>query len=90
LFIKKILHANIYHLGGCVEFRSALLARKGFASFALAYFNHEGLPSSYLEYELSYFDAAVDWLLSQEKVKSIRMNTIRIIFNRFAPKDVEL
>ena len=41
--------------GGLIEFRSALLASRGFAAFALPYFAHDDLPRS-LEFNLEYFE----------------------------------
>ncbi len=56
-------------LGGCVEFRAALLAKNGFAALALAYFNYKDLPfSSYLDFPMTYFDRAIDWLLALREV----------------------
>ena len=41
--------------GGLNECRAALLASKGFVTFALAFFNHEDLPKG-IELEMEYFE----------------------------------
>ena len=41
--------------GGIIEFRSALLASRGFASLSLPYFNYEDLPDSLLDLDFEYF-----------------------------------
>ncbi|XP_071093405.1 acyl-coenzyme A thioesterase 2, mitochondrial-like [Haliotis cracherodii] len=55
--------------GGLVEFRAALLASRGFASFALAYFNYDDLPSSLADFDFDYLLDAVHWLASHPHVK---------------------
>ncbi|XP_074660934.1 acyl-coenzyme A amino acid N-acyltransferase 1-like [Tubulanus polymorphus] len=57
--------------GGCVEYRSALLASRGIASLALAYFNYEDLPSKVDQLDMNYFIEAVDWLREQQDVDSL-------------------
>jgi dienelactone hydrolase len=47
--------------GGLNEQRAALLASRGFAALALAYFAMPGLPSALCEIPLEYFDRALDW-----------------------------
>ncbi|XP_071530952.1 acyl-coenzyme A thioesterase 1-like [Panulirus ornatus] len=54
--------------GGLLEYRSAQLASQGFASLALAFFNYEDLPKSVREYNIAYFEEAVEFLLKHEKV----------------------
>lgn len=58
-------------VGGLTEFRSALLASRGFASLALPYFAYEDLPQNLFDLDLEYFFEAVDWLLSHKKVWSL-------------------
>ena len=41
--------------GGLITFRSALLASRGFAALALAYFDYDDLPSS-MDLQLEYFE----------------------------------
>ncbi|XP_048251942.1 acyl-coenzyme A thioesterase 2, mitochondrial-like [Haliotis rufescens] len=55
--------------GGLVEFRAALLASRGFVSFALAYFNYDDLPSSLADVDFDYLLDAVHWLASHPHVK---------------------
>ncbi|XP_074660474.1 bile acid-CoA:amino acid N-acyltransferase-like [Tubulanus polymorphus] len=56
--------------GGCVEYRSALLASRGIASLALAYFDYEDLPTKVDQLDMNYFIEAVDWLREQQDVDS--------------------
>ena len=44
-------------VGGLIEFRAALLASRGYATFALAYFAYEDLPSE-MNLDLDYFDVS--------------------------------
>ncbi|XP_071526458.1 acyl-coenzyme A thioesterase 3-like isoform X2 [Panulirus ornatus] len=50
------------------EYRAAMLASRGFASFALCLYNCEDLPKEPEVYELEYFEEAVEFLLSQPEV----------------------
>ncbi|XP_068203081.1 acyl-coenzyme A thioesterase 1-like [Palaemon carinicauda] len=54
--------------GGLLEFRSAQLACRGFASLALAFFNYEDLPKVVEEFDIAYFEEAVEYLLKHKKV----------------------
>jgi len=55
--------------GGVPSRRAAsLLAARGFAVLALAYFGREGLPSRLVEVPLEYVDCAVEWLADAEGV----------------------
>ena len=56
--------------GGVPEDRAALLASRGFVTFALAFFGVEDLPPTYSEFDIEYFEEAVDWLLSRPEVSS--------------------
>uniref|UniRef100_A0A8D2CNR3 Uncharacterized protein n=1 Tax=Sciurus vulgaris TaxID=55149 RepID=A0A8D2CNR3_SCIVU len=49
--------------GGLLEYRASLLAGKGFAVMALAYYNHDDLPQSVDTLHLEYFEEAVNYLL---------------------------
>ncbi|XP_058423276.1 acyl-coenzyme A thioesterase 1-like isoform X2 [Diceros bicornis minor] len=55
--------------GGLLEYRASLLAGKGFAVMALAYYNCEDLPKSVETLHLEYFEEAVNYLLSHPQVK---------------------
>ncbi|XP_068127980.1 acyl-coenzyme A amino acid N-acyltransferase 2-like [Hyperolius riggenbachi] len=54
--------------GGLVEFRSSLLASRGFAALALAYFAYEDLPETYNSLDLTYFEEAIHFLSNHPKV----------------------
>ncbi|XP_023058415.2 bile acid-CoA:amino acid N-acyltransferase [Piliocolobus tephrosceles] len=55
-------------LGGLLEFRASLLASRGFASLALAYFNYEDLPAKPEITDLEYFEEAANFLLRHPKI----------------------
>ncbi|XP_058423277.1 acyl-coenzyme A thioesterase 2, mitochondrial-like isoform X3 [Diceros bicornis minor] len=55
--------------GGLLEYRASLLAGKGFAVMALAYYNCEDLPKSVETLHLEYFEEAVNYLLSHPQVR---------------------
>ncbi|XP_078528037.1 bile acid-CoA:amino acid N-acyltransferase-like [Lissotriton helveticus] len=55
-------------VGGLTEFRSGLLASRGFATLALAYFAYDDLPNFLSEVDLEYFEEAADLLLKHPKV----------------------
>ncbi|XP_036135892.1 acyl-coenzyme A thioesterase 1-like [Molossus molossus] len=54
---------------GLMEYRACLLAGKGFAVMALAYYNYEDLPKSIENLHLDYFEEAVNYLLNHPQVK---------------------
>lgn len=54
--------------GGLLEYRSAQLASRGFASLALAFYAYDDLPKNLEEFNISYFEEAVEFLLKHEKV----------------------
>ncbi|XP_068211080.1 acyl-coenzyme A thioesterase 1-like isoform X2 [Palaemon carinicauda] len=54
--------------GGLLEFRSAQFASRGFASLALAFFNYDDLPKFLEEFDIAYFEEAVEYLQKHEKV----------------------
>ncbi|XP_045434796.1 acyl-coenzyme A thioesterase 1-like isoform X2 [Pipistrellus kuhlii] len=55
--------------GGLPEYRASLLAGKGFAVMALAYYGYEDLPKSVETLHLEYFEEAVNYLLNHPQVK---------------------
>ncbi|XP_078603919.1 acyl-coenzyme A amino acid N-acyltransferase 1-like [Branchiostoma floridae x Branchiostoma japonicum] len=55
--------------GGLANYRSALLASRGFATLGLAYFGYDDLPKDMSDVDLDYFEEAADWLLSHSKVQ---------------------
>ncbi|KAM4690623.1 acyl-coenzyme A thioesterase 1-like isoform 1-T1 [Rhinophrynus dorsalis] len=55
--------------GGLVEYRSSLLASRGFASLALPYFAFEDLPPAMTEFHLEYFEEAAKFLALHPKVR---------------------
>ncbi|KAM4707500.1 acyl-coenzyme A amino acid N-acyltransferase 2-like [Discoglossus pictus] len=55
-------------LGGLMEFRSSLLASRGFASLALAYFAYDDLPRTLEHVDLTYFEEAAQYLLRNPKI----------------------
>ncbi|KAM9646250.1 acyl-coenzyme A thioesterase 1-like isoform 3-T3 [Trichechus inunguis] len=55
--------------GGLWEYRASLLAGKGFAVMALAYYNYEDLPKGIETLHLEYFEEAVNYLLNRPEVK---------------------
>ncbi|XP_059547133.1 acyl-coenzyme A thioesterase 1 isoform X1 [Myotis daubentonii] len=55
--------------GGLPEYRASLLAGKGFAVMALAYYGYEDLPKSIETLHLEYFEEAVNYLLNHPQVK---------------------
>lgn len=55
--------------GGLLEYRASLLAGKGFAVMALAYYNYDDLPQSMEAMHLEYFEEAVNYLLRHPEVR---------------------
>ncbi|XP_046296886.1 acyl-coenzyme A thioesterase 1 [Marmota monax] len=55
--------------GGLLEYRASLLAGKGFAVMALAYYGYDDLPRSLETVHLEYFEEAVNYLLHHPEVK---------------------
>lgn len=54
--------------GGLDENMAALLASRGWATLALAYFGYEGLPPEMNRIPLEYFETAMDWMRTQDAV----------------------
>ncbi|XP_072272544.1 acyl-coenzyme A amino acid N-acyltransferase 1-like [Pyxicephalus adspersus] len=65
-------------VGGLLEFRSALLASRGFASLALAYFAYEDLPGFLGAVDLKYFEEAAQFLCNHPKVSGEGVGVIAI------------
>jgi dienelactone hydrolase len=59
--------------GGLNETRARLLASRGYAAFALAYFGVETLPQTLEEIPLEYFAQALAWLKAQPAVNPDRI-----------------
>ncbi len=59
--------------GGLSEQRAALLASRGFAALALAYFSMPGLPAQLLEIPLEYFERAIAFLATRETLDAARL-----------------
>ncbi|KAK3876949.1 hypothetical protein Pcinc_018300 [Petrolisthes cinctipes] len=64
--------------GGLLEYRSAQMASRGFASLALAFFGYDDLPKSLEEFNITYFEEAVEFLLKHEKILKPNVGTIGI------------
>lgn len=58
--------------GGLIEFRSSLLATRGFAALSLPYFDFEDLPKVMKEFNLEYFEEAARFLQRHPKVSVMR------------------
>ena len=56
--------------GGLQEGRAALLASRGYAALALAYFAYEDLPKYLVDIPLEYFETALDWMLNRTDIRS--------------------
>ncbi len=62
--------------GGLDEVRAALLASRGYAVLALAYFSYEHLPKSLVHIPLEYFETALMWLKDQESVQGNNLGVV--------------
>ncbi|XP_061465746.1 acyl-coenzyme A amino acid N-acyltransferase 2-like [Rhineura floridana] len=62
--------------GGLIEFRASLLASKGFAVLALAFFAYDDLPQTLIEVDLEYFEEASILLLKHPKVRGPGLGVI--------------
>jgi dienelactone hydrolase len=58
--------------------RASLLASRGYAVLALAYFDEPGLPDELREVPLAYFDEAVAWLSDHEAVRAEPLGTLGV------------
>ncbi|KAG0721398.1 Acyl-coenzyme A thioesterase 5 [Chionoecetes opilio] len=63
-------------VGGLMEFRSAMMASRGIASLALAYFAYDDLPKTTDVLELDYFEEAVEALLGRPEVVPDRCGVV--------------
>ena len=59
--------------GGIARVEAAMLASRGFACLALAYFNYPGRPPELIDQPLEYFGQALDWLAAQPQVRAEAM-----------------
>ncbi|CAI9580563.1 unnamed protein product [Staurois parvus] len=57
--------------GGLLEYKASLLASRGFATMALAYYNYEDLPKEMKDFHLEYFEEAVNYMLQHPEVSAI-------------------
>ena len=64
--------------GGFDLDKAALLARHGFAAFALAYFGTPPLPTWLHHIPLEYFEAAFEWLGAQSEVDAQRLGMFAV------------
>ncbi|CAO2586859.1 Acyl-coenzyme A thioesterase 2, mitochondrial [Lemmus lemmus] len=55
--------------GGLLEYRASLLAGKGFAVLALAYYNYDDLPKDMATMRIEYFEEAANYLRNHPEVK---------------------
>jgi dienelactone hydrolase len=62
--------------GGLNEVVAALLASRGCAALALAYFGFGSLPKSLVEIPLEYFDTALEWLSERPSVAADRIGVV--------------
>ena len=62
--------------GGLHELDAALLAARGFAVLALAYFGMRGVPPVLVDLPLEYFGGALAWLRSRGRVRDGRLGVI--------------
>lgn len=62
--------------GGLPGNQAEFLAAKGYAAFALAYFNYQDLPTSLENIPLEYFQTAIHWLQARD---DIRPNSIAVL-----------
>ena len=62
--------------GGLREGGAEVLASKGFAALALAYFGVDALPRELVELPLEYFERAIAWLKSQPEVDANRIAVV--------------
>ncbi|XP_066488169.1 acyl-coenzyme A amino acid N-acyltransferase 2-like [Tiliqua scincoides] len=62
--------------GGLIEFRAGLLASKGFAVLALAFFAYDDLPQFLTEIDLEYFEEATKLLLNHPMVRGPGLGVI--------------
>ncbi|XP_031967732.1 acyl-coenzyme A amino acid N-acyltransferase 2-like isoform X2 [Corvus moneduloides] len=64
--------------GGLIEFRAGLLASRGFAVLALAFFAYDDLPRVLAQLDLEYFEEAVELLLQHPKVRGPGLGVVGV------------
>ncbi|XP_064019413.1 bile acid-CoA:amino acid N-acyltransferase-like [Pogoniulus pusillus] len=64
--------------GGLIEFRAGLLASRGFAALALAFFAYDDLPQMLAQLDLSYFEEAAEMLLRHPKVRGPGLGVVGV------------
>uniref|UniRef100_A0A663LYG2 Acyl-coenzyme A amino acid N-acyltransferase 2-like n=1 Tax=Athene cunicularia TaxID=194338 RepID=A0A663LYG2_ATHCN len=64
--------------GGLIEFRAGLLASRGFAVLALAFFAYDDLPRTLLQIDLEYFEEAAKLLLQHPKVRGPGLGVVGV------------
>ncbi|MGH9939034.1 MAG: acyl-CoA thioester hydrolase/BAAT C-terminal domain-containing protein [Blastocatellia bacterium] len=75
-------HPGLIVLGGSeggiasAEGQAAILASRGYAALAVAYFGMEGLPKNLVEVPLDYMKKAVDWMGKRNTVARGRLGAI--------------
>lgn len=62
--------------GGIDRLEAALLASRGFACLALAYFSFPGRPSELIDIPLEYFGDALEWLADQPGIRPTAIATM--------------
>ncbi len=63
---------------GWSENIAALLASRGFASLALAYFGIDGLPDQLAEIPLEYFRKAINWIQARKDLAADKLGVIGV------------
>ncbi|XP_019326365.1 PREDICTED: uncharacterized protein LOC103895438, partial [Aptenodytes forsteri] len=64
--------------GGLIEFRAGLLASRGFAVLALAFFAYDDLPRTLAQLDLEYFEEAAELLLRHPKVRGPGLGVVGV------------
>ncbi|XP_054246373.1 acyl-coenzyme A amino acid N-acyltransferase 2-like [Indicator indicator] len=64
--------------GGLIEFRAGLLASRGFAVLALAFFAYDDLPRTMAQLDLSYFEEAAEMLLRHPQVRGPGLGVVGV------------
>ncbi|XP_039922334.1 acyl-coenzyme A amino acid N-acyltransferase 2-like [Hirundo rustica] len=64
--------------GGLIEFRAGLLASRGFAVLALAFFAYDDLPRVLAQLDLEYFEEAAELLLQHPKVRGPGLGVVGV------------
>ncbi|MGE5334424.1 MAG: acyl-CoA thioester hydrolase/BAAT C-terminal domain-containing protein, partial [Nitrososphaerota archaeon] len=62
--------------GGIREPLAALLASRGYAALALAFFGADGLPPHLADIPLEYFETALDWMVTRPEVRGARCSLL--------------